>query len=143
MTEVKSGDKIRVHYTGRLEDGSEFDSSRDREPLEITIDAGQVIPGFNDGLMGMKAGEEKTVNIPAEQAYGAHSPERIMKVPLDQLPTEPELTIGMTLVGSDQNGGQFQVTITELDDETATLDGNHMLAGKNLIFDLELIEIID
>jgi FKBP-type peptidyl-prolyl cis-trans isomerase 2 len=143
MADVKSGDRVKVHYTGRLTDGTEFDSSRDREPLVVTIDAGQVIPGFNEGLKGMKVGDEKTVNIAAPDAYGERSDEQTMKVPIEQLPTDPPLSIGMTLVGNDPNGGQFQVTLVEINEETATLDGNHTLAGKELIFDLELLEIMD
>lgn len=142
MSEAKSGQKVKIHYTGRLEDGSEFDSSRDREPLEVTIDAGQVIPGFNDGIKGMKIGEERTLNIPAPEAYGERDDSKTLKVPLEELPTEPLLSIGMTMVGTDPNRGQFQMTISEIDDEFATLDGNHMLAGKALIFDIELLEIV-
>ena len=142
MATVKSGDKIKVHYHGKLTNGETFDSSEGREPLEFEVGSGMVIPGFDVGVTGMSVGEKKTVNIPFAEAYGAKNPEMIIEMPKDRFPSDMELEVGMPLMMSDQQGQQFQVTIAEIKDDTVMLDANHPLAGQDLIFDLELVEIV-
>ena len=140
MSHAKPGDTVRLHYTGTLDDGSEFDSSRGRTPLEFTLGAGQVIPGFDEAVNGMRVGERKTVTIPADQAYGARQPELILAVPRAQVPSHIALEVGQELQLS-QEGHAFQVTVREVTDEQVVLDGNHPLAGQALTFALELVEI--
>ena len=140
MSHAKPGDTVRLHYTGTLDDGSEFDSSRGREPLEFTLGAGQVIPGFDEAVSGMRVGERKTVTIPADQAYGVRQEELILAVPRAQVPPHIALEVGQELQLS-QEGHAFQVTVREVTDEQVVLDGNHPLAGEALTFALELVEI--
>jgi FKBP-type peptidyl-prolyl cis-trans isomerase 2 len=142
MAQVKSGDKIKVHYHGKLISGETFDSSAGREPLEFEVGSGAVIPGFDDGVTGMAVGEKKTVNIPFDEAYGPRNPEMIIEMPKDRFPKDMEIEVGLPLGMSDQEGQQFQVTIVEIKEEVVMLDANHPLAGQDLIFDLELVEII-
>lgn len=142
MQQVKSGDKVKVHYHGRLTNGETFDSSTGREPLEFEVGSGMVIKGFDDGVTGMKVGDKKTINIPAEFAYGPKNPEMMIDYPKEQFPKEMEVEIGMPLVMSNASGQQFQVKVAEIKDEVIVLDGNHPLAGEELIFDLELVEIV-
>lgn len=142
MSQVKSGDKIKVHYHGKLTSGETFDSSAGREPLEFEVGSGQVIKGFDEGVTGMKVGEKKTVNIPVEEAYGPRNPEMVIEMPKDRFPKDMEIEIGMPLGMSDQEGRQFQVTVVEIKDAVVMLDANHPLAGQDLIFDLELVEIV-
>ena len=139
---VKSGDKIKVHYHGKLNDGETFDSSEGRDPLEFEVGSGMVIKGFDDGVTGMSVGEKKTINIPFAEAYGPINPEMIIEMPKDRFPEDLELGIGMPLMMSDQQGQQFQVKIVEIKEEAVMLDANHHLAGKDLTFDLELVEIV-
>jgi peptidylprolyl isomerase len=141
MTQAKNGDTVKVHYTGTLDDGSQFDSSVGSEPLEVALGEGQVIPGFEQGLEGMQVGETKSVHIPSEEAYGPHHPELVQTVGRDQLPEDVELQLGMQFQ-VDGGNGPLVLTVTELADETATLDGNHPMAGKNLNFELELVEVL-
>lgn len=140
MSHAKPGDTVRLHYTGTLGDGSEFDSSRGREPLEFTLGAGQVIPGFDEAVSGMRVGERKTVTIPADQAYGVRQEELILAVPRAQVPPHIALEVGQQLQLS-QEGHAFQVTVREVTAEQVVLDGNHPLAGEALTFALELVEI--
>jgi FKBP-type peptidyl-prolyl cis-trans isomerase 2 len=140
MSHAKPGDTVRLHYTGTLGDGSEFDSSRGREPLEFTLGAGQVIPGFDEAVSGMRVGERKTVTIPTDQAYGARQEELILAVPRAQVPPHIALEVGQQLQLS-QEGHAFQVTVREVTAEQVVLDGNHPLAGEALTFALELVEI--
>jgi FKBP-type peptidyl-prolyl cis-trans isomerase 2 len=140
MTQAKNGDTVKVHYTGTLDDGTEFDSSAGREPLEVTLGTGQVIPGFEQALEGMAVGDKKTVHIPADEAYGEAHSELIQEIPREQIPAEIELEVGLQLQAEGPNG-PFVVVVTDLAEETVTLDGNHPLAGKALNFDLELTEI--
>jgi FKBP-type peptidyl-prolyl cis-trans isomerase 2 len=141
MAQVKSGDKIKVHYHGKLTSGETFDSSAGREPLEFEVGSGQVIPGFDEGVTGMAVGDKKTINIPFAEAYGPRNPEMVIEMPKERFPADMELELGMPLGMSDQNGQQFQVTVVEIKEEVVMLDANHPLAGQDLIFDLELVEI--
>lgn len=142
MQQVKTGDKVKVHYHGKLTSGETFDSSAGREPLEFEVGGGMVIKGFDDGVTGMTIGEKKTINIPFDEAYGPLNPEMLIDMPRERFPAEMELEIGMPLMMSDNQGNQFQVTITEIKELSVMLDANHPLAGKDLIFDLELVEIV-
>lgn len=142
MAQVKSGDKVKVHYHGKLTSGETFDSSAGREPLEFEVGGGMVIKGFDDGVTGMTVGEKKTINIPFNEAYGPVNPEMIIDMPKERFPADMELEVGMPLMMSDQEGHQFQVAITEIKETSVMLDANHPLAGKDLIFDLELVEIV-
>lgn len=140
MTQAKKGDKVKVHYTGTLDDGTVFDSSADRDPLKFELGAGQLIPGFDAAVDGMSAGESCKVSIKAEEAYGPHRKEMVMDVPRTQLPADMEPEVGMRLQAG--NGEeQFAVTVTGIGDENVTLDANHPLAGKDLNFEITLVEI--
>lgn len=141
MQQVKSGDKVKVHYHGRLTSGETFDKSEGREPLEFEVGSGAVIKGFDEGVTGMAVGEKKTINIPFLEAYGPRNPEMIIEMPKDRFPQDMEVEVGMPLVMSDGQGNQYQVVVTELKDNAVVLDANHPLAGKDLIFDLELVDI--
>lgn len=141
MSTPQTGQTVKVHYTGTLEDGTQFDSSAGRDPLEFTLGQGQVIPGFEQALSDMKIGDTKTVNIPAEEAYGPHQPELVQEVAREQIPADIELAIGVQLQAQGPDGQVFRLVVTELDDANVTLDGNHPLAGKALTFELELVEI--
>ena len=142
MQQVKSGDKIKVHYHGRLTSGETFDKSEGREPLEFEVGSGMVIKGFDDGVTGMAVGDKKTINIPFNEAYGPKNPDMIIDMPKDRFPKDMEIEVGMPLAMSDGQGNQHQVVVTEIQDEVVILDANHPLAGQDLIFDLELVEII-
>jgi peptidylprolyl isomerase len=142
MTQVKQGDTVRVHYTGKLTDGMLFDSSEGREPLEFTLGAGNVIPGFEAAVVGMSAGESKTVNIDSAQAYGPRSEDAVRKLPREGIPQEIQLEAGLQLQASDPQGRPIMFTVLEVEEETVTLDANHPLAGKDLVFELELVEIV-
>lgn len=141
MQQAKKGDTVKIHYHGKLTDGTTFDSSKGREPLEFEIGIGMVIPGFDNGVMGMSVGEKKTINIPAVDAYGEKNPDMIMDFPKAQFPPDLIPEVGLQLTMSNNTGQQFPVTIVEVKEDSVTLDANHQLAGKELIFDLELVEI--
>lgn len=141
MQQAKKGDKVKIHYHGKLIDGNTFDSSAGREPLEFEIGSGQVIAGFDDGVTGMTIGEKKTINIPAELAYGEKQEQMIMEFPITQFPEDMVPEVGMQIEMNNGAGQNFPVVIVEIKDEIVVLDANHPLAGKELIFDLELIEI--
>lgn len=141
MEQVKNGDTVKVHYHGRLEDGTTFDSSEGRSPLEFEVGAGNVIKGFDEGVLGMQKGEKKTIHIPAEDAYGPSVPENVIEFPRTQFPQDMEPEAGMQLNLRSQDGQSFPVVITEIKDDVVILDANHPLAGKALIFDVEVVEI--
>ncbi len=143
MQQVKSGDKIKVHYHGKLNNGETFDSSQGREPLEFEVGSGMVIKGFDDGVTGMTVGEKKTINIPFVEAYGPSNHEMVIDMPKDRFPEDMELEVGMPLMMSNGGGQNFQVVVTEIKEDAVMLDANHPLAGKDLIFDLELVEIVN
>ncbi|MBT4501380.1 MAG: peptidylprolyl isomerase [Gemmatimonadetes bacterium] len=142
MAEATQGDTVKVHYTGKLDSGMVFDSSVDRDPLEFTIGEGQIIPGFEDAVIGMGPGEATTTTIPPEQAYGPYREDMTMQVERSQLPKDLEPEIGQRLQGQQENGETVHFAITEVSEESVTLDGNHPLAGKELIFEIELVEIV-
>ncbi len=139
---AKVGDTVKVHYTGTLEDGSVFDTSIGREPLQFTIGEGQMIPGFENGVIGMKLGESKTITIPEDQAYGPHYEELVLVISRDQLPEGMEPEVGQRLQTAQPNGQIIIVTITEVSESTVTVDANHRLAGKTLTFEIQLVEIL-
>lgn len=141
MAAAKAGDTVRVHYTGRLDDGDVFDSSEGRDPLEFQLGSGQVISGFDDAVAGMEPGETRRVTIPADQAYGPHRKENVVSVPRDQFPENITPAVGQQLQMS-QGGQVYRVTVAEVGEEAVSLDANHPLAGKDLTFDLELVEIV-
>lgn len=141
MQQVKNGDTVKVHYHGTLADGTTFDSSEGREPLEFEVGSGSVIAGFDSGVTGMTVGEKKTINIAVDEAYGQKQEDLFMEFPLDRFPSDMEPEVGMQLNmsnGADQN---FPVIIKEVREDTVVLDANHPLAGEDLTFDLELVEI--
>ncbi len=141
MQQVKAGDVVKVHYTGKLTSGDQFDSSAGREPLEFTVGAGQMIKGFDAAMPGMALGEKKTINILPEDAYGTRSEEAIIQFPKENVPADMKLEPGMTLTLSNEMGQPVPVIVVEVKDDVVILDANHFLAGKELIFDIELIEI--
>lgn len=139
---AQPGNTVRVHYTGTLADGSQFDSSEGREPLEFTLGSGQVIPGFDEGVTGMEVGESRTITIPAEQAYGPRRPEMLLTVPREQFPEGIEPELGQQLQLGTASGDTLVATVTDVGDEAVVLDANHQLAGEDLTFELTLEEIV-
>jgi FKBP-type peptidyl-prolyl cis-trans isomerase 2 len=142
MQQAQNGDKVKVHYHGKLRSGETFDSSEGREPLEFTVGSGQVIKGFDDGVTGMQVGDKKTVEINVEDAYGEKSEDMIIEFPKEQFPGDMNPEVGQQLMMSNGSGQSFPVTITEVRDDSVLLDANHPLAGQDLIFDIELVEIV-
>lgn len=141
MQQVQKGDKVSVHYHGRLTDGSTFDTSEGREPLSFTAGAGQVIKGFDDAVMNMAPGEKKTVQIPVHEAYGERNEDMIMDYPKSDFPADLSPELGMELQMGDDHGNVFPVVIVNVTDDMVTLDGNHPLAGQDLVFEIELVTI--
>jgi peptidylprolyl isomerase len=141
MTQAKNGNQVKVRYTGKLTDGTEFDASPENAPLEFTIGKGEVIPGFEQAVEGMSAGEKKTVTLSSDQAYGPHREEMVAEIERKNIPDDLKLEIGNQLEVTQENGHPFLVKITSLTEETVTLDANHPLAGQELVFDIELLEI--
>lgn len=141
MQQAKSGDTVKVHYNGRLTDGTTFDSSSGRDPLEFKVGNGDVIKGFEAGVTGMSVGEKKTVHIPADEAYGQKDDERVVEFPRTNFPAEMEPEVGMQLNMTNGAGQVIPVMIVEVGEEVVTLDANHPLAGEDLIFDIELVDI--
>jgi len=141
VAQVKQGDRVSVHYTGRLEDGTVFDSSRDREPLTFEVGAGQVIPGFEEAVVGLDVGGSTTQSIEPEQAYGERNPNMVVEVPRHQISGGTEPAVGQQLQVHLQGGQTIPAIITEVTDETVTIDANHPLAGQTLIFDIEVVSV--
>ncbi len=141
MTQVKTGDTVSIHYTGTLLDGSTFDSSEGREPLSFEVGGGRVIAGLDGALPGMAVGEKKTVNVPCDHAYGPIQPQMRQSVPRSNIPDEIPLERGLQLQAQSADGQAVQVTVVAFDDDEVTLDGNHPLAGQDLIFAIELMSI--
>jgi peptidylprolyl isomerase len=141
MTQAKSGDTVKVHYTGRLDDGTIFDSSAGGDPIEFQLGAGTVIPGFDRGVTGLAVGEKRTVDIPCAEAYGPHHPEAVFVMPRDQFPPDLAPELGMQFRMQHPAGMTLDMTVVALSDGEVTLDANHPLAGKDLHFDLELVSI--
>lgn len=142
MATVKEGDRVKVHYTGKLEDGTIFDSSRDGTPLEFTVGKAELIKGFDRGVIGMSAGESKTVKIPAEDAYGPHKKERVFEFKRDRSPLDFDPPVGQQVQMQRADGQPVVVTIIDKSDTAFTMDSNHPMAGKNLTFDITLVEIV-
>jgi FKBP-type peptidyl-prolyl cis-trans isomerase 2 len=142
MQKPKSGDTVRVHYTGTLEDGTQFDSSRGREPLEFAIGEGQLIGGFENAVADLAPGESCTVTLAPAEAYGEANPEMVQDVPRDLMPDGVELKQGMVLQGQREDGRVDNFTVVSFTEETVKLDANHPLAGKALTFEIELVEIV-
>ena len=141
MSQAKSGDTVKIHYTGTLDDGSQFDSSAGRDPLEFTVGSGQVIPGFDKAVEGMSVGEKKSINIACADAYGEHHEQMVQEVPNSALPTGMKPEVGMGLQAQSQDGQPIALTVTAVGEDSITVDANHPLAGKDLNFDIELVEI--
>jgi peptidylprolyl isomerase len=141
MNQAKSGDTVRIHYTGKLSDGTEFDSSAGRDPLKFSLGSGNVIPGFDNAVDGMSVGDEKTVTIPPEQAYGPKHEQLIQDVPKTALPSELSPEVGMRLQSRTPDGRTMHLVITDVAEESITVDGNHPLAGEDLTFDIKLVAI--
>lgn len=141
MSKAKDGDTVKVHYTGTLENGEVFDTSQEREPLEFQLGQGQLIPGFEKAVIGMSEGDSTTVDIPSDEAYGEVREDLVITVPKDQLPDEVEPQVGMQLQVNQQNGQPIPVRVTEIKEEELVLDANHPLAGKDLKFEIELLEV--
>ena len=138
---AKDGNTVKVHYTGKLDDDTIFDTSIEREPLEFTIGAGQMIPGFEEAVRGMQVGQMKTVTIPAEEAYGPYNEDMVLVVEREQLPPELHPAVGQQLQMQQQDGRVGVVLVTDVSETTITIDTNHPLAGKDLTFEIELVEI--
>lgn len=144
MAEAKQGDTVRVHYTGKLDDDSVFDSSYERdEPLEFTVGSQQVIPGFDEAVVGMEPGDTKQVRLEPDEAYGEHEDDHVVEVEKERLPDDVDAEVGLRLQLQHEDGETIPVTLTEVSGETVTLDANHPLAGEALTFEIELVEIED
>lgn len=141
MKVAKENDKVSVHYKGSLSNGEVFDSSEGRDPLQFTVGTGQVITGFDNGVLGMELNEEKTIQIPANEAYGEVRGELIQQVPKNQLPEEIKPEIGLKLVSRTPDGQEIPLVVTEVTEENITVDANHALAGKDLTFEVKLVGI--
>ncbi|MEX0945676.1 MAG: peptidylprolyl isomerase [Balneolaceae bacterium] len=143
MSKAKDGDTVKVHYTGTLNNGEIFDTSKEKEPLEFKLGEGQLIPGFEKAVIGLKVGDSTSVDIPSAEAYGETREDLIIKVPKDQLPDEIEPQIGMQLQVNQPDGQPIPVRITDINDSELKLDANHPLAGEDLKFDIELVNVSD
>jgi len=141
MLIAQNGHKVLIHYTGRLSDGEVFDSSEGQDPLSFTLGAGNVIPGFDAGILGMKVGDKKLLQIPAEDAYGPHREELVIQVPREAFPAHVQPEIGMPLQMGLQDGSTMDVMVVGMADEYVTLDANHPLAGEELHFDIQLVDL--
>ncbi len=143
MAQAQQGDKVKVHYTGRTDDGTVFDSSIISDPLEFIIGESEVIPGFEEAVIGMNPGESKTIRVPVDRAYGPHREDMIIVVEREKFPPDIEPEVGRQLeIRRRENGQTFPVTVTDVSESSVTLDANHHLAGKDLTFDIQLLEIV-
>ncbi len=142
MTQAKSGDTVRIHYTGKFPDGEQFDSSAGREPLEFELGKGQVIRGLEQQIIGMTVGDSLTATIPADDAYGPYRDDAVHQVQRSELPDHLSLELGGRLQATSKEGHTITLTVTKVTDNQVTLDANHPLAGKDLVFDVELVEIL-
>ena len=138
---LAAGTKVLVHYTGTLDDGTQFDSSRERDPLEVILGQDMVIPGFEKAILGLAPGQSVTVTIPEEEAYGPHNEEMVIRVPKTSFPPEIVPTVGEQLVLRSPDGNELPALIVDVDDDEATLDANHPLAGFALTFEIELVSV--
>jgi peptidylprolyl isomerase len=141
MAKVKNGDSVKVHYTGKLEDGTVFDTSDEKKPLQFKVGEGKLIKGFEAAVIGMEPGELKTVQIPADKAYGPHHPEMVMVIDRKEVPSTITPKVNQMLQVRQKDGTSFAVKVTKVSEETLTLDANHPLAGRDLTFDIRLSEI--
>jgi len=141
MKKAQANDTVKVHYKGTLSNGEIFDSSEDRDPLQFKIGNGQVIPGFDKGIEGMEVNQEKTINIPASDAYGQIRQELIQEIPKANIPKDIKPEVGLKLVSKTQSGQEIPIVVTKVEDETITIDANHPLAGQDLTFEVKLVEI--
>jgi FKBP-type peptidyl-prolyl cis-trans isomerase SlpA len=141
MTKVKENDKVKVHYTGKLANGQIFDSSLEREPLEFEVGKGQMIPGFENAVLGMEEGEKKEVTLKPEEAYGERNEQLTQEVPNSQLPEGLEPKTGMQLQSKTPDGREFKVFVSEVKENSIIIDANHPLAGHDLMFEIELVDI--
>ncbi|MCW3135256.1 MAG: peptidylprolyl isomerase [Methanophagales archaeon] len=142
MAQAKPGDTVKVHYTGKLEDGTVFDTSTDRDPLQFTIGERKIIPGFEQAVVGMNPGESKTIKVPMDEAYGPHREEMVMVVDRNQLPVDLIPEVGQQLQSRQPDGQTMVVTVIGVSESSVTVDANHPLAGKDLTFDILLVEIV-
>ena len=141
-TAAKSGDTVAVHYTGTLADGTVFDSSREREPIQLVLGQGRVIPGFEKALMGMTTGETKTTTIPATEAYGEHRPDMVVEFGRDKVPPDSNASVGQQYQVQTSAGQTLVARVVKTSDDAITLDANHPLAGKELTFEIELVDVV-
>ena len=141
MQQAQDGDKVKVHYHGRLQSGETFDSSEGRDPLEFTVGQGQMIKGFDEGVKGMQVGDKKTVEIVADEAYGQRDAGNLIEFPNDQFPPNMKPEVGMQLMLSNDQGQQFPVVVAEVKESSVVLDANHPLAGQDLVFEIEMMDI--
>ncbi len=141
VAQAKEGDEVQVHYTGKLEDGTVFDTSEDGEPLSFTIGENRVIPGFEEAVSGMEPGDSKTTEVDPEQAYGEHRDDMVMEMERDQIPDDVDPEVGQQLQLRLENGQTVPVLITALGEDTVTIDANHPLAGRTLLFEIELVDV--
>lgn len=142
MAQAATGDTVKVHYTGKLEDGSVFDTSQQREPLEFKLGEGRLLPGFEQAVEGLEPGQKTEIEIAAEQGYGPRRDDAVVQIERSQLPPDLNPEIGQQLQMQQPNGQAVVVTVAETSEESITLDGNHPLAGKDLSFEIELVEIV-
>lgn len=142
MGQVKDGDTVKIHFTGRLDDGTEFDTSKNEDPLEFTVGKQEVIPGMERAVIGMSPGEAKTVTIPADEAYGPYHEEMVVAVERGEFPPDMEIEVDQQIQVTLDDDRAIVVTVTEINDSTVTLDANHPLAGEDLTFDIQLVEIV-
>ena len=141
LKEAKSGDTVKVHFVGKLEDGTVFDTSSGKDPLQFTIGEGSLIQGFEESIVGMKVGESKNTSVPMENAFGPRVDELVVEINRDKFPEDAELTVGEQIQIPQSGGEDINVTIANISEASVTLDANHPLAGKTLLFDIELLEI--